>query len=369
MKSISWGNNRIRAAAIAGGIACVSLSLIGVVIFNPGRELIPGEIVVSPLTQEWSSPAKVTKAADNVVKYLIKNNGERPVTIQKLRYSCGCVKATVNPQILSPFGTAELLVQPTTLLAGERNVGFTLETDSPVTPAVFARLIIHGSRKPPYLVHVQGDLGNLSYSESGNANSSRSFTIETVELSGSPQMAFEPRCGLDCLRIEPGEVTERSEKSSSSYLSRTYNYSVRVAAVPRDQVFVGEIQVVDPWESNRVLTLRAYGKQEQRIQAMPERIVLNVGHASADRPSARLVIRTNERPETLHLETEPDKEAPFTIERLPNSGQSNLTAFLIRYAENKPPVDGIYSIKAYLDSDQAKSILIPVMVRGESRTP
>ncbi len=219
------------------------------------------------------------------------------------------------------------------------------------------------------MVKLGGELGDILYGGDEVSKDTRRFVIDTVEREGSVEAGFQMKCNLPFVEIRQVGIKKKTDPANPGYLAREYQYSLRVIEQPPDEMFVGEISVSDPWEKDRVLTMRATGRHEPLVRAMPERIILSVGKSADEQPATKVILRTKDHPGLLRLEPYSTQDEALIAEKVSDSSQENLSVFVVKWSPHHEPVEGMYKLKAYFDNNESKPTLIPVLVTIRGQKP
>ena len=89
---------------------------------------------------------------------------------------------------------------------GERILPITLNTDSPATPRITLNFRMLGSRKPPFLLDIEGDLACVADPPEAET---RQIVVTTVE-GPERRESTAPRGDLAFLKFERINVTEKA---------------------------------------------------------------------------------------------------------------------------------------------------------------
>ena len=171
-------------------LASVAGSLSGLAGPSPGRLVATEASLVvggSGSVEDWNSAS-----------YELINVGGSPLKILPPVSGCGCAEPVLSRSDLGPGEKAILRVDAQPIAVGEKRVSITVPTDSRATPSIALELRVLGSRRPPYLNRVVGD---LTYNGKYDPHESRRVLVETIEPAGS-DVAPTLQCDLPFLKWE-----------------------------------------------------------------------------------------------------------------------------------------------------------------------
>ncbi|MGE3819632.1 MAG: DUF1573 domain-containing protein [Isosphaeraceae bacterium] len=205
-----------------------------------------GRLVAEADRLRWESPPVEgpTTGLKAKVRFLLRNKGDRSVTISKVESGCGCTVVDTRQRSVGRGQTVAIQATGTPLASGERTVPITVYTDSPVTPVVALFLTMKTSRTPPFLLSVDG---NLDLDDAEPERGTSTLTVLTIEKPGDsrPPLVSPSLDGLD-VEFEGSTSTPFDE---SGTLQARYTYKVSFRESPCGTVS-GSIVVTDPWTRN-----------------------------------------------------------------------------------------------------------------------
>jgi hypothetical protein len=258
------------------------------------------------------------------------------VTVTSVESGCGCTKPTVEPRVVQPGGLCVVKFQATGLPVGERVVPLTVHTTSPKTPTVPLVLRIIGSRRPPFVLQVTGDLTSL---QPGRTDDPRTITVITVETSPTPTV---PRVTTDLpfITFDTPEISPTEPYTVEGTMTRRYRFPVRLTAAPSELRFAGTAYVEDPWDSSRRVPLRIQGEKRESIRLVPSPLRLGADGTGEfwvlmDTPLAKLEVQVAENEAgAIRIEHGAEdlssKVRKFTVRHQSQDGRSEPGPFTIR---------------------------------------
>lgn len=224
--------------------------------------------------------------------FRLVNQGDSPVRILSAESGCGCAEPRLSRSIVEPGGSTTVRVLAIGVGTGEKTVTLRFRTDSSIRPEVVVPLRMIGTRNPPYLLSLLGDLG---FRGKASVGLTREFQLLTVESRAETK---EPSVVLDLPFLEARKLGEKIEPrgdDEGGIVTRTRTYQVRLASRPPSPTFSGTLIVTDPWNAVRFEQLRVFGQFQSSIRVLPPALRLNAGEqrtvvVSSTEPSERLRI-------------------------------------------------------------------------------
>ena len=259
------------------GISVITTGLSLIVIFGGLRSLghpnkSPGKIIAREEVIVWKSPpiSPIVKDRSPVTsRFQLTNTGGSPVKILAVECGGGCTKPRVEPEIIDPGATAEVITEATPFLIGEKQASIQLQTDSPETPSIRLALRMIGSSKPPFMIGVVGD---LNYPNVEATREPREIIVKTVETS---EMRERPKltCENELITFEY-LTTAENPYTSPDTIQRSYSFRPVFPRSFGEKCVATEVRVEDPWIPGHVEVLKLIVNVTSPIQKMPEAVIV-----------------------------------------------------------------------------------------------
>lgn len=330
----------------------------------------PGKIVAVEDLKVWRSPTTGPKKhiqglGDAQASFEIKNTGGTPVEIVQVESSCGCATPIVRPRTLAPGQTDIVEVMAAPLSIGEKVASVTLTTNSPLTPKVVLQLRIVGSRRPPLMGQMGGE---LSFIGSVTSAMTRSIYVQTVELEGSAPEPPPLTSTLSELSIGSPRLVQEVADTGTHSVVRRYEYEASVMNAPAEELLAGDVIAVDPWDSTHEERIRVHLERRPSLRAIPKRVILNASNLGESEEGAKVVILTEEPSLDLLIECEEPLATPLIVRRLESSEDNRQHIFTISVNPDvRDGVSGEYQVFVSCPSDGQK-LRVPVLIRsGDAR--
>jgi len=260
--------------------------------------------------------------------------------------------------MIEPGASASVDVSATPFPVGERTVAITLNTDSPVTPKIHLQLRMIGSRRPPFLLAVDG---SLAFSRRGGPDESLAvsvFTIEPSRRDGEPVI----RSDIPALIFERVGLEEKPWNDPGLF-QRRYLFRARLQGGPTGTIS-GTASIADPWEPARVETISVYRPDSANLRLFPSRVVFHADPGPPNEASAQFSLMMSDPEDSIEVDA---GTGPFRVERLDADSRGRMIAYRLRSATGAAIPAGEYSISARVGSDPAR-LAIPVEVRYGAET-
>jgi len=341
--------------AVVGSLAAWGLSA-RTAAGSPGRlQAVQGEL-------HWQSPVPSAKSSvvEHPPTFRLRNVGGTPVRILALKTNCGCASATANPMVVPPGGESMVTVVMDPIEVGVRAATITVETDAPATPTVGLQIMVEGFRRPPYLFQLSGQ---LFYQEGYTPEEAREIQVQVIALSGVPERPPVVTSDLPFLQLGIPTVTRRPYLVDAKMQVLSYLFPIRFRSKPPNEAFSGEVAVVDPWDSDRVLRQKVFGEYNRPIRVAPSRLMLDVGGGNELPASARFLARSMRVGEPLKVLAEKE-DGPLAVEALGNGlDEGGFQTFEVRWKPGRELVEGVYNVTVRPEAGGVALLTVPVRVR------
>jgi len=347
--------------AMLGMILVGSSVLVG---WNPKRQASPGHLVPSERVQPRRTLSAINAVAhtEPSARFELRNVGGQPVRILEIISGCGCARPTVTPMIISPGRTGIVDVEATPIVTGEKEVIITLITDSPTSPEIDLRFLLVGDVPPPYLLGATGDLAFVAGSGDVDARTIRVILIEKAGSRLTP-----PIVKTDVPGFELGQPLLEKEQPylGEGNVSRTYKIETKLTTNPDGPTLVGDVSVIDPWNAQRVQTLRVHVDYPPLLKASPSRVIFRInGIDSKSVDAAQVIIVARELVPDIVAEVE-DLKSPLILSQIRtlDSGRMCLLTIGIKPGTTQ---SGEYVVRVGRKSS-TKRLSIPVAILIEEQ--
>lgn len=315
---------------------------------------------------EWKSsdlPFNREPPVANLVFRLV-NDGSRPIRVQSVQASCGCTKLALSAEDVPPRSEVELTATVTTFPFGEKSISVEVHTDAEPDRPLGLTILMHGTRKPPYLLQWHGDLTYLSASQ---FNESRLISVIALEKSGgSLPPIVEP--SAPWVKLGSPRVVDKPDVTAG-YKVRTYFFPVTVAPIGEGSVATASVSVKDPYQPDHVGTIPVEVRPSSGPTVFPSRLRWDVERLEA-KFSSRVLLRWPAPVSDIEVSILP-KSAIGTIEvrRLEADGvRSELVEFEIRPKPGALPPQGDYVVLFSTSGNPRRSARCGITVRrGDSK--
>ncbi len=325
---------------------------------GPGS-LLPRESVVLWRCPETSKPG-FTEAVQS--KFEVVNMGGSNVEITSIESGCGCTKPRVEPKVIPPGRSGFVTFEAKPFPIGEKRVSIVLNTDSPKTPDVRLTLRMIGSRKPPFLLNIRGDLSYPNWEATKAPREIIVTTVEGLEMTNEPK----PTCDLPQVRFERQSIDEQPYTTPDT-VQRTYKYLALFDPAVDDDTVSGELRVVDPWMLDHIETLQVFVKSEPPIRVAPTLITLSAGGQDGqDGTKAEFLVITKGSSPRLTIRADSPESDFITIERLKEDSAGPVARFQARITRDSPAArrGGRHRFIIRDESSEAERI-ITIIARGD----
>lgn len=250
---------------------CV-IGLLG--LYSPGT---PGQLICqnSKLTVQSVNP-NLTDAKTSAL-FVIKNTGNTIVRIISVRTSCGCTNAKTNKEIVNPSESIDLTAIMDPIDVGLKSAIITVETDSGLTPTLNFQVIEEGYLPPPYIFQVQGDLYFNNHVEK---DQKRKINIQIV--SDRSNLDIEPILETDAsfLKIEKETTETKASINDPSLFVINHHYFISLKEAYPLLGYQGSIDVKDPWNKSRNLSLNVVIEKQLLFKSIPSVINIKISSKS-----------------------------------------------------------------------------------------
>ncbi len=323
----------------------------------------PGELRTKTPSLEWKSTEKTsTKSwAQGVVTFEIENCGESEVRILSLERGCGCVDAKMRSDSIPPGGLGFLDVTASPQVIGEKRVTIRLATDSLLTPKLNLDLKVVGTRRPPYLLSAAGDLNFLDC----EPGASDEFEVTSVAHSGEDR-EVKLECDLPFAQIEKVSLIRKPSVDDPNVLYHIRRYRLRLKENLSEQSFQGRVQIGDPWDPERFLTVPISGLMKPAFRVVPTRLRFDLSGPGEGSPDRNFVVIRRNRVRETQIEVERESDSPLLIERSTTSDASQGEPFRVRLKPGTPRGEGVFNLIVRDPEGKSKPITLPVEIRGGS---
>jgi len=144
---------------------------------------------------------------------------------------------------------------------------------------------------------------------------------------------------------------------------RSYQYEVRFAEQPPNDGFSGRAIVTDPWIPGRLLGMNAFGAQNPPIQAIPERLLLEVGDPRGAGARVRFLAKSihDGLPVTAKMEADGD---PLVVEGAGPVDENGYYPFEVRWKSGARPSERTYNVVISPADSATVSHTVPILVRA-----
>lgn len=349
------------------GLACAGVLTASILALSRTQRIIvrrlPGRLVSERDVIELDGQSEEFRAGNRAAKatFRLRNVGRSPVRIRSVKSSCGCTVPELQADVINPDSFGDVEVHATIPELGEKTASISLSTDSPATPEVTLRLVMRGSRKPPYLARAGGD---VAYVGAWSMTDSREIIATTAEPPG-PHNPPLVRCDLPFLQFELVDVEEKPSTDPSAVV-RFYHYRVTFKSSPPPERFRGEVVVADPWDPDHLESIPVTGEPLRTILPIPPRLVLSL-RGPDDIAEVRLRVLVRGMVTELQVEPESGDQSPLRVrpedgQVPPEDGQVAVTrAFLVGLRPDlTAPAEGIHNLVVKSSSER---LTVPVRVR------
>lgn len=175
--------------------------------------------------------------------YKISNTGTGELIIGRVRTSCGCSVASISSRSVAPGETATVIVEASSIPAGERDVHIDLETNT-TERTIRLNLTLEGYQEPPFVVSSSGP---IRFGGVRQHNRSEAILIITRELIGELWIQ-------NAISTIPGLVIEgglrKESMVGSRVVAREYRYTASFRSLPDPGELVGEVRFVSGRKSS-----------------------------------------------------------------------------------------------------------------------
>lgn len=295
-------------------VGSVVLTTWGLIAALRGREASPGRLTFrdTSLAYQCELPKPGVSVRDALARFTFKNVGGTRVKVLGVTSGCGCATPIVRPEVIEPGGTGVVEVKARPLTIGDRTVHFVVHSDSILTPEVVLSLKMSGSRRPPYLLAVKGE---LTFRGDNFGKASRILEAITVEGEGQPTQPLV-ECGLPFIHIKRRDIHERPYVVPRTVM-RTYSYEVTITPGSMEDGFEGEARVIDPWDPDHVQTATIIGQPSPALVTVPRRLVVRpevVAHEDSD--EMEFEVKARQPMSDLRLEVKDKDRAAIEVDRV-----------------------------------------------------
>jgi hypothetical protein len=312
------------------GLSLIGASSLGY--FSLPEPVRAGRLVpIDPLITWRGAPDQVGSAGSAEAEFVLRNAGEAPIEILSVASGCGCAVPKVEPTHLEPGASTTVKVAANPPPVGERIVAITVHTNSPLTPDVPLHLRMVGSRRPPFLLSVLGDLAYREADISGTPREVVARTIETGPCEATPHLDSD----LDFLSFRLIEVKEEPYLDPGTTL-RTYRFEVSLTGPPPARTFSGTVRVHDPWDQSLIKTIPAYRQEAPPVRVIPTHLSIEIGSPTEGVAEVSFLVQTEKEDPDLRVERAPDAGCRVTVDppiKLGDNGR--LLKFVVRMSAGK----------------------------------
>jgi hypothetical protein len=271
-------------------------------------------LVLRPSTQG------VTSLDELEASVPLLNVGRTTVRVLSVDSGCGCARPRVEPRVVGPGQTARLVVRAASIPTGERAFAVVVHTDASAQPELRIPVRVVGSRPPPYLHAASGEL----LWHDLRRDDPREFVIETVERRSEGRVASATtvpsfRSILAGLELAVSGHQERVSQDEPDVVHHWYFVEARWKSLPDDGQTVGTVDVIDPWDPSRVISVSVMATLSPPVRIAPERLLLGQGRPGDALSTAKFAAIGRDPAERVELELIDTDDSPFVVSRCPGT--------------------------------------------------
>lgn len=278
------------------------------------------------------SPVNLDRSStQGATRFELINQGGKPVRILSVESGCGCAKPLVNVDVVAPGMVATVDVVAAPLSFGQKDVPITIHTSSTTKPNIKLTLRIIGTRNPPFLYQIWGDLTFRGVYKPGEV---REVTIVTVEPPGCPEVP-QVIPDLPFLKLTEAGV-EDQPYSRPGTLLRQRNYRVEFTGKPPSETFTGTIVAHDPWEAGATLSLNVSGQFQSQLKIVPATINLS----QSNRAGISLFVFAPEPIDSLEANVEGPAGLPLEVQMQRDGKPKRVHTLKVKLRDGASPIAG-----------------------------
>jgi Protein of unknown function (DUF1573) len=327
--------SRVAGVATKPWGAVLFASLLCSVLFAVSRAMSvrsDGLLVARDSNLTWEGSATRGARGDAVakVRFELQNVGGRPVRVVSVKSGCGCARPVVSSELVAPGRATLVDVAAMMVPLGEKLGRIDVRTDSPVKPDVPLTVRLVGTRKPPFLYLLDGEVVFLGDYLPGMSRELGVLTVEHDRQGSAPKI----RIDQPFLKATLAGVETKPFMEPGTFLRR-WKYNVELKERPSPASFTGLLTAESPWEHGESLSLNIIGQLQPGLRAFPKAVTLD---GTGREPSSFLVV-CGSPGGVLQVETEQPSAVPLIVEEEGGAVDRKTHRFTIRLATAIAPGD------------------------------
>ena len=353
----------MKITAIVLGLVLVAFGLAGWSSPTPR----PGELVVANndlIIREPDSAAPT--AGVQGTRFRVTNVGGTPVRFTGLESSCGCTTPRAEPAVIDPGKSGSVEVTIRSIPVGQRAVTILAHTDSPIQPDLTLRATAIGSRKPPFLLRVAGE---LAFRGPFSAQTPREFEVNLVAKAGDQENPVIEVRLPDAIVEGPTSITEQVYLDPGTIL-RSFRYQFRWKTEPATSPIAAELLVRDPWSRSTTMRLPIHWEIPPELAAIPARLLIRAADSTTGGCRGTVQLHAMTPTPDLTVEPEPAAAASIKVHRLTASADQREFTYEVVCSPTSADQRALSArLIARLSPEADRRLIIPVLARFQGATP
>jgi hypothetical protein len=317
--------------------------------------LVPRQRAFSWKGDTLSDP---TIADHATVRFQLDNIGVNAVRVLGIESGCGCATPVVEPEIVTPGGHTTVTVSAISIPVGRKVVPIIVHTDSLTQPDVELTFVIEGTRKPPFLFRIEGD---LSFRGKFGAGLGREFEVVTVEPAGCRETP-DISTSLSFLRLTQVGLQDEPYDDPASVLRRR-TWKLEFTQKPPSAQFSGVVTARDPWHAGASQTLIVQGQfDDSNLRVAPSNVTLRY----PEQPAASLMVISDEPISELEFHIDDAPGIPLLVALANPQRSGRVQRVNIRLSSGVPVKSGETTLRIRIPGHGVnEERIVPVAVRAD----
>ena len=292
--------------------------------------------------------------------------GGMPVRFTGLESSCGCATPHAESATIEPCRSGYVEVVVRSIPVGQRPVTIIAHTDSLTQPDLTLRATAIGSRKPPFLLRVAGE---LAFRGPFAAQTPREFEVDLVAKTGDQEKPIIELRLPDAIMEGPISTTERDYFVPGTIL-RSFRYQFRWKTEPATSAVASELLVRDPWSRSTTMRLPIHWEIPPELTAVPARLLILAADSTTGECRGTIQLHAITSSPDLTVEPELADAASIKVRRLTASDYKQGFTYEVVCSPADVEQRALSSrLIARLSPEADRRLIIPILVRFPGATP